>query len=343
MEGMYVGTGDVLYEIADLTHVWLLIDLYEADLPWIRPFQEVRVTAQSLPGEAFRGQVVFVDPAVDSATRTVKLRVNVANPDRRLKPEMFVTAEIEALLGEQSRAVAPPAAGAFACPMHPWEAADELAPCPICEMDMVPVASLPGYAPPGEPVRLLSVPREAVMQTGARSLVYVEKSPGLYRGIEIAVGPLAEDETGRQFYPVLAGLSAGEAVVTRGNFVIDSQMQLAGKPSLFDTRGGSATPVPHHGQHGGSTAQPHDREAADDAGAQIAAEKDIEQAFCPVMGNLINEDVFVVYKGVKVYFCCPGCDAKFVADPDKYIPNLPEAVRQKLAPARHDHGGAHHD
>ncbi len=246
MEGKYVKTGDPLYQIADLTKVWLLLDLYEADLPWIAPFQEVSVTAQSLPGETFLGEIVFVDPVVDPTTRTIKVRVNVDNPDRRLKPEMYVTARIDVALGAGGRAATPAARGAFACPMHTWEAADALTACPICEMDMVPVESLPGYRPPSASVAVPSVPTEAVMRTGQRSLVYVETSPGIYRGVEIKIGPVAQDENGRRFYPVLEGLDEGQKVVTRGNFVIDSQMQLAGKPSLFNARGIGAPATHDH-------------------------------------------------------------------------------------------------
>jgi len=250
MEGMYVKTGDPLYEIADLTQVWLLLDLYEADLPWIMPFQNVNVAAQSLPGEEFSGQIVFVDPLVDKLTRTIKVRVNVANPARRLKPEMFVTAEIDVAVGEGGRAATPEARGAYACPMHTWETADTLVICPICEMDMVPVESLPGYASPRQAVPVLSVPSEAVMQTGRRSLVYIETQSGVYRGAEIRVGAMAQDDTGRRFYPVLDGLSEGQRVVTRGNFVIDSQMQIAGQPSLFNARGLGPAPTHHHGPAG---------------------------------------------------------------------------------------------
>jgi hypothetical protein len=133
--------------------------------------------------------------------------------------------------------------------MHPWEAADTLVICPICEMDMVPVESLPGYTAPRAARAVVSVPYEAVMQTGQRSLVYVETEPGLYRGVEIRVGPVAQDEHGRRFFPVLDGLTEGQSVVTRGSFVIDSQMQIAGKPSLFHARGLEMAPAHDRGEH----------------------------------------------------------------------------------------------
>ena len=101
------------------------------------------------------------------------------------------------------------------------------------------------------------------MRTGQRSLVYVETAPGVYRGVEIKIGPVAQDEAGRRFYPVLEGIHEGQNVVTRGNFVIDSQMQLAGKPSLFNARGLAPAATHDHAAHAGSAAT-GDRDEADD-------------------------------------------------------------------------------
>ena len=305
MEGMYVKTGDVLYTIADLTHLWLLVELYETDLPWVKPFQEVLVTTRSMPGEVFTGQIVFVEPTVDPQTRTVQVRIHVDNPAMRLKPDMWLTAQIDAGLSRGGRGAVPAPNGDYACPMHPWETAHQLDSCPVCAMDMVRIEDLPQYTPPTEAVSLLSVPRGAVMQTGQRALVYVQTSPGIYRGAEVTVGPLARGNDGRQYYPILAGLSGGERVVTRGNFAIDSQMQLAGKPSLFAAGEGRAR--------------------------RAGAAEHIVQTHCPVMGGKINPDVYIEYKGVKVYFCCWGCDEKFLAQPEKYIPKLPSAIQARLA------------
>ncbi|UCE60227.1 MAG: efflux RND transporter periplasmic adaptor subunit [Phycisphaerales bacterium] len=263
MEGKYVKTGDPLYQIADLTKVWLLLDLYEADLPWIAPFQEVSVMTQSLPGETFRGEIVFVDPVVDPATRTIKVRVNVNNPDRRLKPEMYVKAQIDVAVGAGGHAATPAARGAFVCPMHTWETAEASSVCPICKMDMIAVEKLPGYRPPDAPLAVLSVPAEAVMRTGRRALVYVETNPGVYRGVEVKIAAAAQDETGRRFYPVSEGIHEGQNVVTRGNFVIDSQMQLAGKPSLFNARGLAPAAMHDYGVHSGGAAIGKGREADD--------------------------------------------------------------------------------
>ncbi|MHC4618893.1 MAG: YHS domain-containing protein [Planctomycetota bacterium] len=61
--------------------------------------------------------------------------------------------------------------------------------------------------------------------------------------------------------------------------------------------------------------------APEPAAGTVAA---AEQTTCPVMGAAINEDIFTEYKGKKVYFCCPGCEEKFKADPEKYVAKLPQ-------------------
>ena len=109
--------------------------------------------------------------------------------------------------------------------------------CPVCNMKLEPVA--PPSAEPG----LLSVPSIAVLDSGTRRIVYVEKSRGLFEPREVVLGP----RTGA-FFPVLEGLFDGERVVTRGGFLIDSQFQITGHPSLLYP-GGLAAGASGH-QHG---------------------------------------------------------------------------------------------
>ncbi len=308
MEGMYVSTGDSLYTIADLTHLWLLVDLYESDLPWVKPFQKVRVTSRALPGDVFTGEIVFVDPRVDPQTRTVQVRIHLDNRAMRIKPDMWVAAEIDAGLDRDGRGAVPAPDGQFACPMHPWETADIPGVCPVCEMRLLPVEELPQYTPPTDPSAILAVPRDAVMQTGERALVYVETAPATYRGVEVTLGPLARDETGGEFFAVLSGLQGGENVVTRGNFAIDSQMQLAGKPSLFMARGMQSS----------TRAKPFAK----------------KQATCPIMGGEIDPEVYTDYRGVRIYFCCPPCIDEFLAAPKQHIVKLPQSIQAKLSAAK---------
>ena len=135
-----------------------------------------------------------------------------------------------------------PAEQEYGCPMKCEGAKTYAAPgnCPVCNMKLELVVP-PAPAGPG----LLSVPMTAVLDSGTRRLVYVEKSRGLFEAREVVLGP----RTGA-YFPVLEGLADGESVVTRGGFLIDSQFQITGHPSLFYPGGLMGGSTGH--QHGGS-------------------------------------------------------------------------------------------
>lgn len=184
-EGMYVAVGGPIYSVADLSRVWVTLQAYEADLAWLRTGQTVDFTVEALPGDRFRGQIAFIDPALDEKTRTVGVRLDVANEEGLLKPGMFVNA----------LAAAAPAAGS----------AD------------------------GGPA--LVIPASAPLITGRRAVVYVQlpDTPRpTFEGREVVLGPRAGD-----VYLVVSGLAEGEQVVTRGNFKIDSALQIQAKPSMM--------------------------------------------------------------------------------------------------------------
>ncbi len=321
IEGMYFKTGDKLFTIVDLSRVWLYLDIYEYDLPWIRYGQEIEVLAESYPGEVFHGKVVFIDPFLNETTRAVKVRINMDNREGKLKPGMYVNARLKAQLGSKGVVIDAKIMGKYMCPMHPdvisdkegdcpecgmkleliggrtgvfapgliqahydcpiqceGSASDEPGNCPRCKMvlvenkgdnvqgqDKVYVCSehievqtgLPGTCPScqrslkksseGE-AGVLAVPHSAVLVTGKRNIVYVEKEEGNYVLREVVLGPKADE-----YYPVIEGLNAGEKVVTEGNFLIDSQMQLLGKPSLLSKEGtalGEPTKAEKDEKHG---------------------------------------------------------------------------------------------
>jgi membrane fusion protein, copper/silver efflux system len=100
LEGQYVNVGDPLFTIADLSTIWVEVEVYEADFPSIKLGQRVDITSQSYPGRTFTGRVAFVYPFLDPKTRTVKVRVELPNPGLKLKPDMFVAASIKVPLGE---------------------------------------------------------------------------------------------------------------------------------------------------------------------------------------------------------------------------------------------------
>lgn len=210
-----------------------------------------------------------MQPIVSEETRTIRVPVHVENRDHALKPGMFVSAVIQSALAGDGRAAPTGVEGRFSCPMHPEVLRDQPGKCPTCEM---PLEQIPGAAPAiagysttsDAPARyacpmkcedertydapgkcpackmnlklipagvgqvLLAVPASAVLDSGTRRLVYVEKSRGLFEAREVLLGPRADD-----FFPVLKGLVEGERVATRGGFLIDSQFQITGHPSLF--------------------------------------------------------------------------------------------------------------
>ncbi len=91
-QGQYVNAGDTLFTVADLSQVWIKVDVYEEQLPQIQQGQEVEITAESMPNATIHGRVDFIEPAANPQTRTVPVHVHVANPGMRLLPGMFVSA-----------------------------------------------------------------------------------------------------------------------------------------------------------------------------------------------------------------------------------------------------------
>jgi len=93
--GDYVNRGMTIYEIADLSSLWVLFDVYESDIPWVKVGNKVSYTLQSLPGETFEGTISFVDPFINPQTRVASARIDVKNVDNKLKPEMFASGIIK--------------------------------------------------------------------------------------------------------------------------------------------------------------------------------------------------------------------------------------------------------
>ena len=229
MEGKYVKAGEPIYRIADLSTVWLMLELYPEDASRIRFGQRVDAVLPSLPGEVFEGRVAFIDPVVNEKQRTVGVRVEFMNEDGRLRPGDYATAKIYLPIGQQGEVYDADLANKWISPMHPQIIRDESGECPICGMDLVPTEHY-GYSDtPVEQPESLNVPRSAVLMAGNHSVVYVETDPGRFEIRPVTLGPLLKDKA-----VILSGLKENEKVATAGNFLIDSQMQLAGKPSLID-------------------------------------------------------------------------------------------------------------
>lgn len=147
---------------------WVYANIYEYELPYVKPGDVLTVELPSQPGQTASGEVRSIDPTVDPMTRTVRIRARVPNPQSLLKPDMYVTARLSSDLGEA-----------------------------------------------------VTVPSEAVFFTGSEAVVFVDKGQGLLEPRRIVTGARGENEL-----EVVSGLREGEAVVTNGNFLIDSESRL---------------------------------------------------------------------------------------------------------------------
>lgn len=168
-EGMHVTPGKTVFSLADLSSVWIKVDVFEGQSDWVSEGQQATMTLPFLPGETWEGVVDYVYPIVDPMSRTVQARLAFSNPDGRLKPNMY---------GEISIAASP-------------------------VKDVV------------------SIPREALIRTGKTDRVVLALGDGKYRPAEVVAGMESGDRV-----EIKAGLSAGEVIVTSGQFLIDSEASI---------------------------------------------------------------------------------------------------------------------
>jgi multidrug efflux pump subunit AcrA (membrane-fusion protein) len=166
--GGAVEPGKPLYEIADLSTVWVQAEVFENEIALVKVGQAAAVSVDARPGERIAGRVGYVYPIVDEATRTARARIEVDNADAKLAPGMYATVSI-------------------ACDLGPQIVVDD----------------------------------DAVLDTGVRQLAFVETSPGRFEPREIELGPRSG---GRAV--VKKGLEPGESVVSRANFLVDSESRL---------------------------------------------------------------------------------------------------------------------
>ncbi len=100
--GDYIKEGSALFEVINLSKVWVLFDAYESDLPWIKKGDNVDFTIQSLPGKDYSGKVTFIDPFIDAKSRVAKVRVELNNPGMVIKPEMFTNGILTSQIAENT-------------------------------------------------------------------------------------------------------------------------------------------------------------------------------------------------------------------------------------------------
>jgi hypothetical protein len=196
-------------------------------------------------------------------------------------------------------------------PRHPHVVESSAGKCRICGVDLVPAAQFGFTAEASASGDALAVPRDAVLMAGNNSVLYVETEPGRFEIRRVVLGPSCGDQI-----VVVHGVEKGEWVATRGNFLIDSQMQLAGNPSLIDptkVHPKSEHALPSEVIAALATLSTEDREMAEC------------QRVCPVtmisLGSM-GEPLKVEVNGTQIFICCEGCRESLLEDPDKFLRKL---------------------
>jgi Cu(I)/Ag(I) efflux system membrane fusion protein len=316
-EGQYIKEGDSLYDLADISTVWVEAQIYEDDiaalpLASLHKKQElptgvhVTVQARAFPGQTFAGQVTFIYPHVDQNTRTMTVRTEVENDDRRhLLPGITATVNLQI----EPRSI-PSLAAAVA---ENSEARAQL-----------------------EQGKVLSVPVFAVIETGDQTIVYRQTLPGTYEGTLVALGPRMAGPDDVAFYPVLSGLSPGDRIVTSGSFLVDAETRLnpaAGSIYFGGSGGGNAgggvttvrpsTPEDTQSKIAAALAR---LPAADRALAEA-------QALCPVLDEsplgAMGVPVKVTVNGQDVFVCCQSCVKQATKEPEKTLQRVAELKAQR--------------
>jgi Cu(I)/Ag(I) efflux system membrane fusion protein len=352
VEGQYVKEGQPIYRLADLSTVWLMLELFPEDAAAIRYGHKVEAEVQSLPGRKFTGRVAFIDPIVNPKTRTVGVRAVIPNPEGLLRIGDYAKARIDAPVTSDGQ----PADGVYDAdladkwisPRHPHVVESAPGKCRICGVDLVPAANF-GFTSDADTTReVLVVPRNAVLMAGGNSVVYVESEPGRFEIRGVTLGPRSGDQIA-----ILSGVKEDERVATAGNFLIDSQMQLAGNPSLIDPTKyerdradgpGISHPATELSQMDlPETVAPEMTDPSEDSEeaeqiAQVLAQlppadraRAEQQKMCPVadmpLGSM-GPPIKVEVNGRSVFICCEGCRESLLAEPAKYLAKLSGEVTQ---------------
>ena len=247
--------GAELYRLADLSHVWIVADINESDA---HTFRAGTLAIVTLPNQkkSFRARVSEVLPQFDSATRTMKLRLEVANPGFILRPDMFVDVELSV------------------------------------------------HNPAG-----LTVPVDALLDSGMKKRVFVDRSNGFFESREVETGWRSGNRV-----QVVSGLAPGDRIVVSGTFLVDSESRLKA-PQQRATE--------DSGVH--NTAMPKmNAEALPASAEDPSCKMKVTPAESAAAGNT------EVYRGKAYYFCSKGCLTKFHGDPEHYLASNPEKPLVRL-------------
>lgn len=232
VEGSFVKAGQIIYKVADLSTVWLLLDMFPEEAAFLKFGLKVKASIRSAPNQEFTGRISFISPVINKKTRTVRVRVEIPNPKGILRPGDFASAIIRVPVGPDglsTKIYDPELAGMYISPMHPQETSDKPGSCSVCGMELIAAKDFGYTADINKIQKVLTVARNAVLSVGEGHVVFVEREKNHFQLQKVVVGPVVE----RNRVVILDGLNIGDVVAARGVFLIDSQMQLSGKTSLM--------------------------------------------------------------------------------------------------------------
>ena len=318
-EGQYVEEGGPLFDVADLSTVWVQAQLYEDDLAFLptgghdpktgKPDFDLKIAAiaRAFPGRIFTGTLSFLFPHVDSDTRTLTVRFELPNKNHELRPGMTATVTLK----------------------------------------LTP--DLLAKTPAGANLRMregkiLALPESSVIDTGARKVAYRESLPNTFDGVVVELGAKLFAADGGVYYPVLSGLSEGDRLVTAGSFLIDAETRL--NPALGSIYvGGSG------GRGGGAVLRPSTPEDQDAkivaAFAQLSpADRKLaaSQTWCPVLRDRLGSmgvPIKLSLGGRSLFVCCPTCREEAESRPEEMF--TPGRGIETDSPDRHVHASDNSD
>lgn len=320
-EGQYVDEGMPLYDVADLSSVWIQAQVHEDDFRFLPmtdnhnqvpvELMSVKAVVRAYPDEEFPGAISFVYPHVDQETRTVTVRVELDNPGHVLRPGTTATVFINV----------PPR--------------------------QVPVLQRAAADHPERQQKLnegqaLVVPEGAVIDTGRQKIVYRQVLPGEFDGVLVTLGPRMVGPENVQFYPVLSGLELGDEIVTTGSFLVDAETRLnpaAGSIYIGGSGGGSGNTQPSSTVRP-STPEDHDLKIDLTLAKLSPADRELahSQQYCPILTETRLGSMGVPVKlnvgGQTVFVCCPSCQKGALKDPTQTL----KKVQQLKADHAKDRG-----
>lgn len=274
VEGDSLQAGQTLFEVADLSSVWIEGELFERDAVALQPNQTVEVSVEAYPGRTFTGRVSLIHPHVETATRTLRVRCEVDNPQHELRPGMFATLRFKTPILEtepfRSKLSAYheweqlAAADAPESPEHDAQLAALQKICPVsndklgtmgtpiravaknrvvmlcCPSCQQKIAARPDFylarLHPVTDAGVLAIPEQSAIDTGTQTVAYVERDPGVFEGVAVTLGPRTAG-----YYAVIDGLAAGDRVAAAGAFLVDAETRLnpSASAAYFGASGGA--------------------------------------------------------------------------------------------------------